>query len=56
MPVRLTAKQIISVLKDNGFELIGQKGSHQKWHNSSTGATTIVPCHGNNQIAIGTIY
>ena len=30
MPVRLTAKQIISVLKDNGFELKGQKGSHQK--------------------------
>lgn len=30
MPVRLTAKQIISVLKANGFELIGQKGSHQK--------------------------
>lgn len=56
MPIRLTAKQIISVLKDNGFELTGQKGSHQKWHNSNTDATTIVPCHGNNQIAIGTIY
>ena len=41
MPVRLTAKQIISVLKDNGFELTGQKGSHQKWHNSNTDATTI---------------
>ena len=43
MPVRLTAKQVISVLKDNGFELTGQKGSHQKWHNSNTDATTIVP-------------
>lgn len=56
MPVRLSAKQIISVLKDNGFVQIGQKGSHQKWHNPETGATTIIPCHGNNQIAIGTIY
>ena len=56
MPVRLTVKQIISILKENGFMLIGQKGSHQKWHNPNTGATTIIPCHGNNQIAIGTIY
>ena len=38
------------------LNLQGRKGSHQKWHNSNTDATTIVPCHGNNQIAIGTIY
>ena len=56
MPIRLSAKQIIEVLEKNGFVLIGQKGSHQKWHNSQTGATTIVPYHGNNQIPIGTIY
>lgn len=56
MPVRLTARQIVSVLKDNGFSLAGQKGSHQKWHNSETGATTIVPCHGNEKIPVGTIY
>ena len=43
MPVRLTAKQIISVLKDNGFELTGQKGSHQKWHNSNTDALLLFP-------------
>ena len=56
MPIRLSAKQIISVLKDNGFVQIGQKGSHQKWHNPQTEATTIVPCHGNNQLALGIIY
>ncbi len=56
MPRRLTAKEIISVLSENGFCLIGQKGSHQKWQNAKTGAVTIVPCHGNNQIPIGTIY
>ena len=56
MPRRLSSKEIISVLNSNGFEMIGQKGSHQKWHNPETGATTIVPCHGNNQIPIGTIY
>ena len=43
MPVRLTAKQVISVLKDNGFELTGQKGSHQKWHNSNTDALLLFP-------------
>ena len=56
MPKRLTYKEIISVLQKNGFTLIGQKGSHQKWHNPASGATTIVPCHGNNQLPIGTIY
>lgn len=43
MPVRLTAKQVISVLKVNGFELTGQKGSHQKWHNSNTDALLLFP-------------
>lgn len=56
MPIRLSSKEVISILKSNGFILVGQKCSHQKWHNPETGATTIVPCHGNNQIPIGTIY
>ncbi len=56
MPVRLTAKEIVRILLDNGFVLLSQKSSHQKWHNPKTGATTIVPCHGNNQLPIGTIY
>ena len=56
MPIRLSSKEVISILKSNGFILVGQKGSHQKWHNPETGATTIVPCHGNNQSPIGTIY
>ena len=56
MPRRLTYKEIVSVLKDNGFEQIAQKGSHQKWRNAETGAVTIVPCHGNAPVPIGTIY
>ncbi len=56
MPVRLSSKEVVRILKDNGFVLIGQKGSHQKWHNAELGATTIVPCHGNNQLPIGTLY
>ena len=56
MPRRLSAKEIISILKENGFSLLGQKGSHQKWHNAETGATTIVPMHGNNLVPIGTLF
>ena len=56
MPVRLSSKEVVRILKDNGFVLIGQKGSHQKWHNAELGATTIVPCHGNKQLPIGTLY
>ena len=56
MPHRLTAKEIISILSDHGFILVGQKGSHQKWRSCVTGAVVIVPYHGNNQIPIGTIY
>lgn len=56
MPVRLTSKDIIKVLSSHGFVCVSQKGSHQKWRNSETGAVTIVPCHGNNQIPIGTIF
>ena len=56
MPRRLSAKEIISILKENGFSLLGQKGSHQKWHNAETGATTIVPMHGNDIVPIRTLF
>lgn len=55
MPVRLTYTQVVKVLLDNGFTMVSQKGSHQKWRNQETGKLTIVPCHGNKQIPIGTL-
>ena len=30
---RMDAKQVEKILKKYGFEIIGQKGSHQKWRN-----------------------
>ncbi|MCC6859416.1 MAG: type II toxin-antitoxin system HicA family toxin [Bryobacterales bacterium] len=33
---RLTAGQVISILRRNGFTLAGSSGSHQKWRNDST--------------------
>ena len=50
----LKAKEIARILKRNGFELIAQQGSHQKWRHAN-GRQVIVPAHGNKPIPIGTL-
>lgn len=55
MPVRPTYSQVVKILIENGFCMVSQKGSHQKWRNYETGKITIVPCHGNKPIPIGTL-
>ena len=42
---RVTADDIIKVLKSIGFEKIDQSGSHQKWKHPLTGKQTIVAYH-----------
>ncbi len=42
----LTPKQMIKLLKQNGFEKVSQNGSHVKMKNPQTGKQTIVPLHG----------
>lgn len=42
---RVTANEIIKVLKSLGFEKIDQSGSHQKWKHTLTGKQTIVAYH-----------
>ncbi len=42
---RVTADEIIRVLKSLGFEKIDQEGSHQKWRHPLTGKQTIVSYH-----------
>jgi len=42
---RLTARQIRGTLSRNGFQKTHQKGSHEKWHNPTTGKTVIVYEH-----------
>jgi predicted RNA binding protein YcfA (HicA-like mRNA interferase family) len=42
---RVTADDIIKVLKSLGFEKIDQSGSHQKWRHPLTGKQTIVSYH-----------
>lgn len=41
----MTAKQIIKLLKENGFEEISSNGSHRKLFNPESNKTVIVPYH-----------
>jgi predicted RNA binding protein YcfA (HicA-like mRNA interferase family) len=49
-----SAKEIIKVLRQHGFLLVGQSGSHQKWRHSN-GRQVIVAMHGSKTIPIGTL-
>ena len=52
-PVR-SAKEVVRVLRKNGFLKMDQAGSHQKWRNAE-GRQVIVPFHGSKPIPIGTL-
>lgn len=41
----MSPKEMIKLLKKNGFEEIGQNGSHMKLRNPETNRTVIVPYH-----------
>ncbi|MDO4299734.1 MAG: type II toxin-antitoxin system HicA family toxin [Lachnospiraceae bacterium] len=41
----MSPKEMVKLLKKNGFEEIGQNGSHVKLKNPETGRTVIVPYH-----------
>lgn len=41
----MTPKQMIKLLKENGFEFVSSNGSHQKFYNPKTKKTVIVPFH-----------
>lgn len=48
------ARAVTRVLRRNGFLLVGQKGSHQKWHHAN-GRQVIVAIHGHKPMPIGTL-
>ena len=52
---RLTADQVIPVLRRHGFALTGSAGSHQKWRNVSTAKQVIVPYHRGRILPLGTM-
>lgn len=41
----LTPKEMVKILKKNGFEEISQKGSHLKLRNQKNGRQVEVPMH-----------
>ena len=49
---RLTGKDLIKILKSNGFEVARVRGSHHIVKHSD-GRSTVVPVHGNEVIGIG---
>jgi predicted RNA binding protein YcfA (HicA-like mRNA interferase family) len=53
MPKRLSSEQVGRILMSNGFSLVSQKGSHQKYRHPS-GRNAIVPA-GRREIPVGTI-
>lgn len=42
----LTPKEMVKLLKSNGFRIVSQNGSHLKMYNPKTGRSTIIPMHG----------
>ncbi len=52
----ITAKKLIKILAENGFNLSRQKGSHAIYRQQITGIIVPVPLHGKNKpILIGTL-
>lgn len=41
----MTPKEMIKLLKQNGFQVVSQNGSHVKLRNPQTGRQTTVPYH-----------
>jgi predicted RNA binding protein YcfA (HicA-like mRNA interferase family) len=52
---RLTADQVISLLRRNGFVRAASAGSHQKWRNPATGKQVIVAYHRGRILPLGTM-
>ena len=52
----ITAKKLMKILKENGFALSRQKGSHMIWKNTESNIIIPVPLHGKSKpIPIGTL-
>ena len=53
--IPLTAKEVESVLKRNGYELARSVGSHFHWINLESRKLITVPHHGNAKLQQGTL-
>jgi len=53
--VRMTSREVETILRRHGFMLISQKGSHRKWRNEAAKRQTIVPEHKGSALPLGTL-
>ena len=54
--LRMTARDVETLLRRYGFEFASQKGSHRKWRHPTSGLQVIVPEHRGRQLPLGTLY
>lgn len=53
MPIERNSRRIIERLQQDGWELVGAKGSHHKFRQAGTGRTLVVP-HPKKDLPLGT--
>lgn len=51
-----SAKNLISLLEQNGYFFKRANGSHYLFYNPISGKTVIVPVHGNKDLSKGTFF
>ena len=49
----MNAREMIKLLKENGFVEVSQNGSHKKLFNPETKETIIIPVHGSTELKKG---
>jgi len=50
----MTAKQIEKLVKNNGWYLVRQKGSHKIYKNETISGIVVIPFHGKKDLPKGT--
>jgi len=50
----MTAKQIEKLVKNNGWYLVRQKGSHKIYKNETISGIVVIPFHGKKYLPKGT--
>jgi predicted RNA binding protein YcfA (HicA-like mRNA interferase family) len=52
--VTMNCKQAIALARANGWQFVGQVGSHMKFEHPSYSYKVVIPNHGHKEIASGT--
>lgn len=52
---RMTAREVEAILRQYGFVLVSQRGSHQKWRHEGRRLQVTLPVHQGRQLPLGTM-